>query len=404
MDTPAGRRSSSGAYFFVSYAQVPPIEGEEPRSDPLVDTFFTDLVTHVGRHATDTSRRLGLYDKTLEPGRDWGNAVGHALSEAEVFVPLYSPRYFRGSWTRRERLLFEDRLRAAHADPARHIKPVLWMPLPPGTSTASTGAEALGRGVPQYAELGLGPLCDVARTEPAGTYRDAYEEIVDRLAKQIVDVAEHSPIGPSPAASPATTVPVSLDVADFVIAVFAPTAESPPSGADPVAYGATALAWSPFAATRPVPIAQQASYVTERLDLNATVTAVPGAHPLWTQKPAILLVDVWQAADPDASPSLLQVLKGLPSWVLPVAITDGDDSGVPARAAEARARTLAMLTDAGAEPRLAAADGYDRFMNVMPTLVTRARRRFFREIPSSYPGRPRLGGTDSVRRAVEGDD
>lgn len=212
MTAPGG---SSGAYFFVSYAQVP-IEGGPARSDPLVDRFFTDLVAEVGRYAGDPSRRIGLYDKTFAPGHDWGTEVSRALGEAEVLVALYSPRYATGSWTRREHSSFVQRIKAAHADPAKHIQAVRWMPLPPGMPEMTEGGADLGEDIPHYAELGLGALCDIASTDvgpdtraadTVAEYREAYDRIMGRLARRIVAVAEQSPIGPSSASSPAEPRP-----------------------------------------------------------------------------------------------------------------------------------------------------------------------------------------------------
>ncbi|GIG88536.1 TIR-like protein FxsC [Plantactinospora endophytica] len=409
MTAPAGS-GSSGAYFFVSYAQVPPAEGGPSRSDPLVDRFFADLVAGVGRHATDATRRIGLYDKTLEPGRDWATAVGRALGEAEVLVALYSPRYVTGLFTRREHRSFEERIRAAHADPARHIQPVLWMPFPAGMPPPADGVEDLGAEIPEYEAMGLGALCDVVRADEAddgdgvSEYRAAYERVVERLAQRIVEVAERSPIGPSAVSGPAESDPVAPETADFVIAVFAPNAEQAPPGGDPAAYASEAVGWAPFASTRPVPIARQATYVTERLDVNATVTAVPAVRYLWQHKPAILLVDAWLAADRRGAAALLALLKRMPPWVVPLAVTDRDDGTTATRAAAARAAAVAMLIDAGADPAVAAAEGFDRFMDVMPTLVARARRRFFNEMPSTYPGRRRLGGSEPSHSAMEGDD
>jgi FxsC-like protein len=257
--------------------------------------------------------------------------------------------------------------------------------------------------------MGLGALCDVVRneepgeTETAGEYRKAYEDILERLAGRIVEVAEGSSVDTSEVPRPRSPRPVDPQNADFVIAVFAPTADQAPANGNPEAYGSRVLDWSPFALTRSVPIVQQASNMVLRQNFTAAVTAA-GARPRWARKPTVLLVDAWLADDPDGTVLLEDLLKGLPPWVVPLAITDKGDGPGADSAAQALAAAVAMLSQAGADPELAAADGLDRFMDVMPTLIARARRRFFKAMPRTYPSRPRIGADDTGPRAVEDED
>jgi FxsC-like protein len=393
-----------GAYFFMSYAHVPPIEGEPLRGDSLVDTFFADLEGRVKRRAQRPYRRIGLYDKTFEPGRDWGTSVGDAFGEAQVLVALYSQRYVEGPWTMREQQAFEDRIRAANGDPAAHVQPVLWMPFPSGTG--GSAASDLGADVLQYQAMGLGALCDVVRNEEPGEtetpdeYRKAYDDILDRLAGRIVEVAEGSSVDTSEVPKPRAPRPVDPQNADFVVAIFAPTADQAPANGDPEAYGSRVLDWSPFALTRSVPIVQQASNQVLRQNFTAAVTAA-GAHARWARKPTILLVDAWLATDPDGTVLLEDLLKGLPSWVVLLAVVDQVDGPGRERADEALTAAVAMLSQAEADPELAAADGLDRFMDAMPTLIARARRRFFKAMPPTYPSKPKIGAGDTGPRAVE---
>jgi len=83
--------------------------------------------------------------------------MSHALSTAEVFVPLYSPGYFARSWPGREWASFERRMTDSGVqNPLERFAPVLWIPLPPGhDETGLTEALELGAGQDGYAENGL---------------------------------------------------------------------------------------------------------------------------------------------------------------------------------------------------------------------------------------------------------
>ena len=74
---------------------------------------------------------MGFFDGQVNLGADLRRTLTDALSLAHVFVPLYSPNYFRNAWALGERESFRSRLaRLAVGRAERHVLPVLWMPLP----------------------------------------------------------------------------------------------------------------------------------------------------------------------------------------------------------------------------------------------------------------------------------
>ena len=384
-------------YFFLSYAAVPPVtrlpagDAEPAPRDPLIDTFFADLRGGVQRLARSGTRRIGVYDRSLSPTTDWRGIV-RALGQAEVLVPLYSPRYVASAWATEEHYSFEKRLEAAHADPSRHIQPVLWMPFPAGVDPAEDGLQSVDEDVPQYKELGLGALCDAGRFDraPDPEFREAYEEIVERVARRIVNAAELTPIGPSALPGEPLDTRVTPVEADLLIAVY----QSP---------GPTLAGWTPFPGARDAPLAGQALGVARRMDVVAAVAGLREAARLWRRKPAVLLVDLWLLDDDERTAEVARTLRGLPSWVVPLLIAEGNDHGHATRVAELRERALAMLGDE-ADPATSVADSAERFQQIMPVLVSQARSRYLHELPSTFPSRPRLGMAEPRRMPATGED
>lgn len=379
-------------YFYLSYAKVPPVPGQPPaRRDRLVHTFFTDLSASVGRLAHGSSRQVGLYDGVIDPGADEKAAVRRGLGQAEVLVPLCSDRYARSDWTARERLSFTKRLEEARADPADHIKPVLWLP---GEDAEQFGLRGLDEDVPQYKELGLGVLCHAGRldrTQGVPELRDAYHTIVDRVAGRIVKTAERTPIGPSDLPGVPEEVTVSPASAAVLIAVYQ---------ADGTAPGE----WAPYSGAPHDSIARHALGVAQRLDIKAAVVTMPGAVRLWRRRPAVLLIDVWLVDRPDRIEELAAVLRALPRWVLPLVIADRDDQGNAERAANLRARALDMLGTGDAGPALSVADHAASLREILPALLTQARGRYLHEMPRRYPKRPVLGTAESRRRPAKDEE
>ncbi|GLY04363.1 hypothetical protein Acsp01_47420 [Actinoplanes sp. NBRC 101535] len=378
----------------MSYAEVPPVPmlpaGEPATRDPLVDTFFADLMGVVQRLARAGARHVGLYDRTLSSGTGWRDTL-RALGQAEVLVPLYSPRYVASAWATEEHYSFQKRLEAAHADPARHIQPVLWMPFPDGVDPAQYGL-SLEEDVPQYKTLGLGALCDAGRLDrtPDPEYRQAYEKIVERIARRIVDAAEQSPIGPSAPPPEPPGSGIAPSAADLLIVVH-------------TAPGSTARTWTPYADAGRTPVAGQALAVAQRLDVVAAISTLREAVRLWRHRPAVLLVDVWLLDDDERAAGLAEILHGLPRWVTPLLIADAGDRVHATRVAELRDRALAMLGGA-ADPATSVAGSADDFVKIMPVLVSQARSRYLHELPRTFPSRPRLGVAEPRHMPAQGED
>ena len=387
-------------YFFLSYAPSDPLAGN-PEEDPdePVETFFADLSAAVRRHASADGRDVGFFDQNIPPGSDWKQFITRALSAAQVFVPLYSVGYLTNSWPGRELTCFNKRVaEAGGRNPGARMVPVLWAPLagvdyPPGLREALDYVTE-----PDYADNGL---CALLRLQP---YYDLYQEVVDRMGAQIVEIAERDPIEPvepdkvgdiekAPSAFvPARQLPV------FVIQVAAPTTANAPEDRDLRVYSDNGVDWRPFAKQK-VPLAEYARQVTERFDFAVRVSEIGLAGDLARRRPGIIVIDPSFIADETGRASLAAAVAKLPRWVLPVVVVD--------KPRDPRTRKLAdgvfdILAKAGAlqtESARQAARGVESlgaFESIIPKLVAEAGKQYLRKRNSrvlSPPSarRPRFG-------------
>ena len=356
-----------GSYFFLSYAHQPPAaRGAEHTPDPWVRALFRDLSAAVSRlGATTSSIQPGFVDLDMPVGSDWNAELAEALGAAGVFVPLYAPSYFTNSWSLRERAAFEHRLHQAGVTiDGPHVVPVLWVPLPPWDANPDVlAAYALGEDLPAYRENGLRAMCMLSY------YQEQYSTLVERLAERIVQAAELDPLRPSPAPSPDEVEAPALEPS-FVAAVLAP------------ADGAAR--WRPFAGRQELPAAAYVANTAERLGLPAVIKDFGTADELLSRYPAVLVIDPWTLDQPDGEHILLEAIKNLPPWVVPLVVVDEEASG-DGHAAQLAAEAMAMLGRAGIVKAEQAGD-LDGFIDAIPALVTEARRQFLRLGPIRTQG------------------
>jgi FxsC-like protein len=371
-----------GLYFFLSYAHLPPATDADATDDPVVTEFFDDLTAEICRRVAAASGwEPGAYDRAL-PSDD--GAVAAALAQAQVFVPLYSPRYLSGTWPMREYRSFTERLRKVDGDAADHIQPVLWVPLPPGQALPDGTDLHLADDSPDYAENGLRMLRELA------IYRPQYDAVVGRLAQRIIDAAQQTPLTPSAALMVAETN-AEPGVAQFAVAVAAPGSESLPAERRSEAYGRLPVDWRPFGHAQTA--GRQAANVAERLGLPAAIVEPPDLVKAYENTPAVLLVDPWILAVRDGPSKVEETLNALPDWVTVIVLADEHDPQYAERGRELVVEAVDMLARAGAhrapaDPRSAA-----DLESAMPMLVMQARRRFLHSRPRTGE-RPRLSGPD----------
>jgi len=364
---------------------------EYPDVDPdrWVRRFFRDLVVAVRRHASTQSRLIhGFIDQELPAGSD-KESVRLAMSTAQVFVPLYSVGYLARSLPGREWACYRRRVEVAGlAEPLRRFVPVLWAPLlenqePPGLREAL----ALGADRPGYTENGLRALLKI------DSYRESYRSVVNVAAKQIVVLAEQSPIRPSKVPDiddmkSEFTVGPPLSV--FTIEIAAPTVRTVPAGGDPGSYGESSVEWRPFP-SQDLPLAEYARQAVERRDFKAEVTGIRAADDPGTRRPGIILIDPWLIAGQDGRSALVSAVQNLPRWVLPLLILDQPED---ARTQELAEQVRGILHTAEALPTDSSRRGargvssLDGFKYLTGVLVAEAERQYIRYRSGQRPSAP----------------
>lgn len=401
-------------YFFLSYAHSAPIEGyPDENPDEWVSKFFADLAAAVEQHPARRSRlKPGFFDQKIPVDSNWKESLRQALSIAEVFVPLFSPRYLASSWPGREWACFEQRMaQAGLPDPGRRFVPVLWTPLPEARDLPGLETLYLGPGTPNYvedyAENGLRALLKI---EP---FRDSYEAVVSQVAERIVMVTEESVLEPSPVPDIDKVQSAFLPkrpLAIFTVEVAAPTSRARPASHAPDRYGERSTDWRPFA-EQELPLAEYARQVAERFDFEVRISSIKSQadKPEQTddastrrpakRKPGIMLIDPWLVADRNGKRALESAVERLPRWVLPLVVSSQPDDE---RTAELTEQVRTMLNAAGARPTelsrraVRSAGSLDAFVTTVRELVAEAERQYLR-YSSGPPGpgrskRPRLGG------------
>jgi FxsC-like protein len=390
----------SPLYFFLSYARSDPLVGD-PEEDPneLVVTFFADLSAAVRRHASTGAGDVGFFDQNMPAGSNWKQFITGALSAAQVFVPLYSVGYLSNSWPGRELTCFKKRVEVAGGrDPVGRLVPVLWAPLagvkyPPELHNALDSVAE-----PDYADNGL---CALLRLQP---YHDSYQEVVDRMGAQIVEIAERDPIEPvepdkvgdiekAPSAFPAARpLPV------FFVQVAAPTAANAPEDRDPAAYGDSSADWRPFV-DQNLSLAEYARQVIERFDFDVRISEIGLTGDLAGRRPGIIVIDPSFIADEAGRTSLAAVAAKLPRWVMPLVVVDKPEDSRTRKLADGVFDVLAKARPLPTEAARRAARGVaslDAFVSIVPVLAGEAGKQYLRDrrsrvlSPTSAP-RPRLG-------------
>jgi FxsC-like protein len=392
-------------YFFLSYAHSDSLAVyPDVNPDKLLGEFFGDLAAAVRSHASPRPGFVpGFYDQEIPVAADWKESLTWALSNTQVFVPLYSPGYLDKSLPGREWACFRRRMAdLGLPDPTQRFVPVLWTPLwktqdPEGLEAAV----ALGADQPGYVEEGLRALLQIG-----GWYRASYEAVVDELATRIVVLAENSPIEPLEVQDiDKMTSPFSPDtrLAVFAIETAAPTTGTVAAGHDPRGYGEHSADWRPFP-DQEISLAEYAGRVAERLDFRAEVSGIKMVHDEPVRRPGIILIDPWFIADAQGRSALESAVRQLPRWVLPLLVLD--QPGDP-RTQQLAGQVRDILAAAEALPtessRQAAAgvSSLKDFRDTVLVLVAEAEKQYLRHRRGGYRGEH---SRPSLRRPARRDE
>ncbi|MFE1317208.1 TIR-like protein FxsC [Kitasatospora phosalacinea] len=307
MSSGAGQRKDAPRpYFFLSYAHTPRINSRGAADPNLwVAKLYQDLSEAI-LQITDapSGHPVGFMDRSMHQGQKWAERLSRELATCRVFVPLYSPRYFKSEACGREWHLFSRRSvyqRRPTAERMTGIVPALWVSmehyqLPRVAGELQFNHDSFGA---EYATEGLYALMKIA------AFSSEYHTAVWRLARRIVDVAEQ------------TVIPIG-QVLDFESQ---PSAFDPPDNADQVRisvfsyrerelppqrsafwYGEQRTDWQPYRPDSSRPLAQDAADIARSMGFQPTVNEFEdGAEQLLTEdrpdRPCVLLVDRWAFLD-----------------------------------------------------------------------------------------------------------
>lgn len=291
-----------------------------------VKEFFNQLADELARRRAGWHKdRVGYLDVKVPTGSRWPDRLSAALGTCQVFLALYSPRYFDSEYCGKEWWIFSERVREYETQKSREaelIIPVLWEPTPgdiPAVARPLQYKEHLFPAV--YSQKGLRRIVKLQ-----GRYPEEYDTILNVLADRIVNCHDTHVLAPATrlvniaTATNAFEAPVSRAAAEgdtncsepvsgprrvyFVMA--APTAEEARTiRQDPGdRYGAEPDEWMPYRPEVTDPLILHANNVAqqqdppllpkqERADVGDLVELIKQAE----RKNAIviLLVDAWTA-------------------------------------------------------------------------------------------------------------
>jgi FxsC-like protein len=405
----------SAPYFFLSYAHTPRQEGYPGDPDIWVANLFQDLCSHIMQLTNLPPGAMpGFMDRELRAGSDWPVRLAQALATCQVFVPLYSRRYFDSEHCGKEWFAFSRRAlnHAARAGPAEAIIPALWVPvapamLPEAAKSIQFDHSQLGD---RYSTHGFYGIIKLSR------YRGEYEEAVYELARRIVQVAQNTGINPEPAAEYGS-LESAFGSADqpkpgerrMRITIVAPDVLDRPDGRGEYHYGRTARNWNPYRpesvrslADHAADLVRNLGYLPDIGDLEEHLDALLGSEQ--TCGPGVLLVDAWATMQPEHRDRLRQ-LDGLSRpWIQVVIPWNRKDPEMVKSESKLRKSLVIALKEKLAAGRVdcrIAVNGVpslEEFSVILPMVVRVAARHYLAHAHAYPPPgpaieRPRLIGS-----------
>ncbi|WP_200301746.1 FxsC protein [Streptomyces adelaidensis] len=400
--------------FFMSYARVPAPRHRDASQDPnrLVFQFFDELCGKVARHARVPREEAGFVERPGTPGE---KSI-KALYGSEVFVPLYSKRYFSNPQCGRQWTAVTQRA-AQGAGPG--IVPVLWTPHSPTSLPKKVKAypevpKGIGEAAESYASMGLLRLLDQMLDLTEGTDPEDEDvaaqvaQVTDWLAKRIVDQAAKAtgpsrrPSGSGRATEP-ETAPVTLAGLDDAFAdppfasplhitVLAPTEEQLPVGRDNTRYGPRVDDWRPYGqAVGPLveqmeALARNLGFAPTVLPFHKTQTELRGTE--LPSAPWILVVDPWALENPQMAGQAREFDRARRPWTAVLSTLAGDDLQTKEQSDRLRGLLTAnfprFLTEgrAGEQEAVRGLAGADVFTRWFGELAEATKIRFLRYIHS----------------------
>ncbi|MCL6730995.1 FxsC protein [Streptomyces neyagawaensis] len=396
--------------FFMSYARVPVHRLQGASQDPnrLVFQFFDELCADVARHANVSLEKAGFVERQ---GASSENSL-NALFGCQVFVPLYSQRYFSNPYCGRQWTAVTD---GAAQGVRPNIVPVLWTPYSPTALPKRVKEqypeepEGIGEAAEDYARHGLHRLLDerldlTERSDPEDE-RAATQvaQVTDWLARRIVDLAARVPRQSDSSGGRNPVRPMTLAGLDDAFAdppfasplnitVLAPTETQLPVGRDDVLYGPGVADWRPYGPAVG-PLVEQMKATARNLGF---APAVVPFHKIQaelhsTQPPTapwMLVVDPWALENTQMAYQAGEFDRVRRPWTAVLSALSGDDAQTKEQSDRLRGLLAAhfprFLSEgrAGEQEAVRGLAGADVFTRWFSELAVATKIRYLRYIHS----------------------
>jgi FxsC-like protein len=374
-------------YFYLSHSHWPTPDGR------WLTQFYEDLRAAVRQRAAPTHGIGEGFMDSLPAGQSREEAIMAALASAHVFVPLYCPEYLERALSLGERASFRHRLQLAGLDVAgEHMQPVLWAPVEPSLMSLPDmeRVRQLAAGVATTAPEAARTYLSVGLEEMSrlNIHWPNYRVVVNYLAQVIVDIAENVSLPPTPGLAlvpvgeplhPAATS--TLDDlttptgTPFVITVIAPVMGGLPPLRIPDTYGYEPWMWRPFGSQLDLPVAEYAADTARGLRMPVRIVDLELAIGAFAECPGMVFLDPWLLLT-DERDDLQTALAGLPDTVTVVVLADRNDAQFPDLGSRLVTHLFALLS--GGPRHIVAVSDVADFLERIPGLVARTRRRFLR--------------------------
>lgn len=400
MNGPGGRGDDAvRPYFFLSYAHTPRATSRAGDPNHWVAKLYEDLCEAI-TELTDVPDGVpvGFMDQSMHQGQFWAERLTKELANCRVFVPLYSPRYFKSHACGQEWHLFSQRpvyRKRPENEETSGVVPVLWVAmnhyrLPQCASELQFNHGSFG---PDYATEGLYALMKLT------AYRPQYEVAVHRLAQRIVDVAEQTiiPVGRTPDFESQPNAFGVQERANAVrISVYSYRRDELPPGRSADFYGTRRTDWQPYRHESRRPLAEDAVDCARDMEFHATVhefeneanALLGGAEPT---SPSVVLVDRWALYDGRRRENVGKLDRRGLSWVSTLEPWNTADDESAAHDSELTRLSNDIL--GGSRPTLRGAGPpatLDAFRRALQRALIRANDGFTRRNePATHPPGPR---------------
>ncbi|MEU1039631.1 TIR-like protein FxsC [Streptomyces sp. NPDC005907] len=416
----AGSARGGNPYFFLSYAHTPKHDAGDADPNAWVKKLYDGLCAHIMQMTSlPPGAKAGFLDQGMTVGTKWTDELAQNLARCQVFVPLYSRRYFLSEQCGREWWAFSQRevnQRARHRDtPENAIIPALWVPvepaqLPQAARDLQFNHAAFGE---DYADEGFYGLTKL------NYLKDEYERGVYQLAKHIVKVAEATELAEGLVYKDYESLPSAFGSAGhpptFDISVLACSRSDLPPGRAPDCYGETPGDWNPYHPVSTRPLSEHAADLVRTMDYRVHVgdfeneaDRLLGSWP--PDSPGLLLLDRWALDSPRRKALMERLCRERRPWIS-VMIPQHKDDPIPS---EWEAR-LHQLTNEALASRLVEGAGHRslnggiRTLDAFGTELQMAVRQavsFFEAHARTYPPQgqsappPRLTGPEDLGRGA----